>query len=443
MEETKILRKLDDYERFLWLPDQKNCFNQSLVVGLLPNSIDCIKLQQALNLLLNKYSILKTTIKGRKQPYFQMHSTGKTTKVELVVMNDADIINSVKTELHKPFPKLQGPFFRARLLKNINEDVLIFTSHHLITDGISLNYLLSELLKMVFSEECLPNVRNLTNVPMPKPISKYTTTTRALEEKVIFNTNASNCNIPENETEKLKTGLIFGKINEEKLRKIYSSCKKRGVKIHSFLACCLYSAFFEFISISSKDKAETIIYECPVNLRNLITPAIPTEFLGCYMATLCTKIKRKDSNSFWKLVKDMDIKLRDKLDESLVTTTVNSVASLMKNSKSFASLKKFRNPHCPFFGFSNLGKLETLLPFQNKIQYIFPSVALQGTFYDKYNLYCALNTFKNQIFLSLLYPSPMMKDEQAHQILSSFFEKINYFATTEFSTKSKKVKQVA
>jgi len=136
VEEKKILRKLDDYEKFLWLPDQKNCFNQSLVVGLLPNSIDSDKLQEALKLLFNKYSILKTVIKGKKDPYFQEYPNSEPANVELVVKKNADITASLEKELHKPFPKLKGPLFRARLLKNKGEDVLIFTSHHLITDGM-------------------------------------------------------------------------------------------------------------------------------------------------------------------------------------------------------------------------------------------------------------------------------------------------------------------
>ncbi|BET97550.1 non-ribosomal peptide synthetase [Xenorhabdus taiwanensis] len=120
-------------------------------------------LQDALNRIVARHEILRTTIKMVESQALQFigkPDSGFPLAVEdlshLPAQKQQIIIEeTIQRETSQPFDFAQGPLIRGRLLRLAeNEHILLLTQHHIISDGWSLNILMQELstLYHAFSE---------------------------------------------------------------------------------------------------------------------------------------------------------------------------------------------------------------------------------------------------------------------------------------------------
>ncbi|WP_143707518.1 non-ribosomal peptide synthetase, partial [Xenorhabdus ehlersii] len=126
-------------------------------------------LQAALNRIVARHEILRTTIKrakgikmaeGQALQIIGKPDSGFSLAVEDLSHLPAEeqqtiIEETIQRETSQPFDFAQGPLIRGRLLRLAeNEHILLLTQHHIISDGWSLNILMHELstLYHAFSE---------------------------------------------------------------------------------------------------------------------------------------------------------------------------------------------------------------------------------------------------------------------------------------------------
>ncbi|MBD1228687.1 non-ribosomal peptide synthetase, partial [Xenorhabdus griffiniae] len=120
-------------------------------------------LQAALNRIVARHEILRTTIKmveGQALQVIGKPDSGFSLAVEELSHLPAEkqqitIEEITQRETSQPFDFAQGPLIRGRLLRlAANEHILLLTQHHIISDGWSLNILMHELstLYHAFSE---------------------------------------------------------------------------------------------------------------------------------------------------------------------------------------------------------------------------------------------------------------------------------------------------
>jgi amino acid adenylation domain-containing protein len=110
-------------------------------------------LNYAFNQLIKRHEILRTTFKNddtenvRQFVMSPLDVDFEIDEKDATNITDAELRLSIAEEGLRPFDLEQGPLLRGTLYKiSLNEIVLNFTIHHIISDGWSLNILIKEIL---------------------------------------------------------------------------------------------------------------------------------------------------------------------------------------------------------------------------------------------------------------------------------------------------------
>jgi amino acid adenylation domain-containing protein len=106
-------------------------------------------LEQTLNALIQRHESLRTTFTIKNdQPIQIIHPTLTIpiSVVELHTTDETEVRRHLKQEAQQPFDLENGPLLRCTLLKlSETEQILLFTTHHIISDGWSLEVLVREV----------------------------------------------------------------------------------------------------------------------------------------------------------------------------------------------------------------------------------------------------------------------------------------------------------
>jgi len=145
---------LTDAQREIWFGAQVSkevscSFNQSVILNL-HGPLDCPRLTQTLEWLVNRHEALRVTFTesgdGQKlHPTVPMNMSFEDLSAISPQMRDEQFRRLLQAEIEEPFDLLNGPLFRVRLVKLApGEHIVLLTLHHLICDGASLGVLLQE-----------------------------------------------------------------------------------------------------------------------------------------------------------------------------------------------------------------------------------------------------------------------------------------------------------
>lgn len=140
----------------LWFLDQMepdSCLYNLPVVLRLEGPLQTEALQRALQEIVNRHEILRTTFVGNGEGPIQVIAVRQILEVPVVQVSAADgltlegeIDRLVGQAIRQPFNLARGPVIRALLLRlNPEWHVLALTLHHIVCDTWSLNILLREL----------------------------------------------------------------------------------------------------------------------------------------------------------------------------------------------------------------------------------------------------------------------------------------------------------
>lgn len=110
-------------------------------------------LEQSLNEIVRRHEVLRTTFAANNGRPFQVISPTASLTLEVTdlshlpeIQKDGAVNDSIREESRKPFDLSAGPLMRASLLRlTPDEHVLLFTMHHIISDGWSFGVLIHEL----------------------------------------------------------------------------------------------------------------------------------------------------------------------------------------------------------------------------------------------------------------------------------------------------------
>ncbi len=122
------------------------------------NRIDIDELERAINLLIQRNEILRTSFHCKGSKYIQMIHKELKCKIEYLNINDTPWEAAILENI-KPFDSAKVPLFKFILMENIEgKQRLFFNIHHYIFDIFSLNILLSEIVSL-YQEESLNEVK--------------------------------------------------------------------------------------------------------------------------------------------------------------------------------------------------------------------------------------------------------------------------------------------
>lgn len=136
--------------------DEKGVAYNIPIFMQLSEAIDIDCLQRAINQLIKRHEILRTTFAFKKGEFLQIVSDCADIVVQKKVDNRD--LETVKEEFIEPFNLLNGPLLRIAILENNNQNYLFFDIHHIICDGESLGVLFGEL-SAFFNGEQLPPLK--------------------------------------------------------------------------------------------------------------------------------------------------------------------------------------------------------------------------------------------------------------------------------------------
>jgi Condensation domain len=156
MTDDLTLRRLSPFEHFLALLDQEQPMH-FLIAARIEGHVGVDKWQPALKAVQQRHPLLGSVIATdkvgatffRRLPY---------PDVPLRVVNedsDVQLERDAAAELATPFVNPDNPLMRAVLLRGVNRNTIILTVHHAIADGLSLAYVVRDLMQ-VLSGERLP-----------------------------------------------------------------------------------------------------------------------------------------------------------------------------------------------------------------------------------------------------------------------------------------------
>ncbi len=143
----------------LWFLDQSlpNSPLYNIPVALrLTGPLQADTLQQALNEVARRQASLRTTFSTVKDEPVQVVAPHLTIPLPVVDLSpllqaerDAEAERLAREEAARPFHLGQGPLFRAALLRlSANEHVLLYTIHHIVSDGWSMAVLTREIVTL-------------------------------------------------------------------------------------------------------------------------------------------------------------------------------------------------------------------------------------------------------------------------------------------------------
>src|SRR5689334_2457034 len=140
----------------LWFLDQlepgSSTYNMPTALRL-SGELNVRALEQSLNEVVRRQAILRTVfVAGEERPQ-QVVQPFKASKLTLFDLSDlpseqreAETRQLIKRETQQPFDLRQGPVWRARLVRLAAEEhVLLFTMHHIVSDGWSMEILTREV----------------------------------------------------------------------------------------------------------------------------------------------------------------------------------------------------------------------------------------------------------------------------------------------------------
>jgi len=137
----------------------------------LTGQLNVAALEQSLNEIVRRHEVLRTTFATSNGRPFQVISPTASLTLQVIDLSDfaeaekeAAVNRSIHEESRRPFDLSVGPLMRASLLRLApDEHVLLFTMHHIISDGWSFGVLIHELgmLYRDFSQSQAPSLREL------------------------------------------------------------------------------------------------------------------------------------------------------------------------------------------------------------------------------------------------------------------------------------------
>ncbi|HEY0601852.1 MAG TPA: amino acid adenylation domain-containing protein, partial [Herpetosiphonaceae bacterium] len=136
----------------LWFLDQLDPGSASYHIPLvvrLHGTLDLDALARSLTVLVARHEALRTTIATADDQPVQMIAPSLALPLpvaDLQSPSEDEVAAVIRAEVGQPFDLGQGPLLRARLLRlGADEQILILTLHHIVTDGWSQSVLLREL----------------------------------------------------------------------------------------------------------------------------------------------------------------------------------------------------------------------------------------------------------------------------------------------------------
>ncbi len=255
---------------------------------------DVNKLNSSFKQLIEKHSSLRTYFEIIDGEIYQKIVPNVTFEINTQT-EENKTIDEVLKDFIKPFDLTKAPLFRVSLVTVKNETLLLFDMHHIISDGLSLSVLTTELCKL-YNEEKLPkSILQYSDYAEWEYKNLKENTMQQSKEYWInqFRNDIPVLNMPTDYARPATTSFegakIFKTISSNLTQKIESLAKKLDVSNSMLLLTCYY------VLLSKYTNQEDIVVGTPVANRN---KEELLDMIGMFVNTLPIKNHIEPSMTF-------------------------------------------------------------------------------------------------------------------------------------------------
>ncbi|HEY9856592.1 MAG TPA: amino acid adenylation domain-containing protein, partial [Stenomitos sp.] len=133
----------------LWFLDQlaPNSSTYNMPTALrLKGALDVAALERSLNEIIRRHESLRTTFRSHDDHPVQVIASELSLALPVIEAREEEVESLAREEASLPFDLATGPLLKAKLLRLSEEDhILLFTMHHIISDGWSTGVLVKEV----------------------------------------------------------------------------------------------------------------------------------------------------------------------------------------------------------------------------------------------------------------------------------------------------------
>lgn len=412
--------------------------NYAIMVARVQGSISIEKLKMILNQLKLKHPLLNSKIMYDDENNAWLIN-GKIPEIPLIEKKrayDEEWVEVLKKEQTHLFPLHEGPLIRFILLRDPNSFDLIINCHHSISDGLSLAYLIDDILNYLayHGEKINPSIYppqlNKENLPgkakrnfgtkiiikILNSFWKRNKTTFSLEDYCKLNNKYWDIN---------RCGILAWQLSMSETSNFISCCKKEKVTVNSALCAAFLTALNEIKKLNEDSNYKVHI---PINIRDRIKKNVGRAF-GFYAQTLNLELKYDVYLSFWNLVRKYNSQIHSEMKDetsvfnlfkielinpSLLDSVYYQKYGLFDNKWSKILLKGMGvNELIANFSITNIGKLEIPADYGN---YSLEALYGPSVFSDLIEMVVGVSTVGEKMNLIITYNEKNLSKNQIDNI---------------------------
>ena len=374
---AQIVRKMTSAERVLLM------MPLNVVMGArIKGSVDASQLETVLEMLRQRHALLAVRVVFDKDgvAWYASDDVPAFTVNSIPRHADDQWLQAATQECKLSFEIETGPLVRFSLVHGAEQSELIVCGHHAICDGMSLTYLIRDILELLADSsrevEILPQPPAITHetVPSPpksNPIAKAVIgllNKKWLRQGIRFDSG----NLEELHQvfwEKNKEiGVLAWELSSSDTTALAERCRAEGVTVNSALwTACLASQH----EVQGDSEPYRLHAGLAVSVRDKLKVPVG-EALGFFASSLPTRLEFDPTQSFWDAARVVHTLISDNLaktdpfrslsTESLAPTLLDSLYfskyGLIKNSLSEKLVRKM-DWHATSYGYAitNVGRV--------------------------------------------------------------------------------------
>ncbi len=292
-------REITGSERAVW---KRGVISLNLVFAahLNPGILTAEELSIAWQILQHKHPLLNVHLEQpRKDVFFVTENTGTVPVRWIADAEDGQWRREALAELEQPFDDLStSPLARCVLVHSREETTLILTAHHCICDGISMIFLVRDILNCLSghaervaesSPEYICDHMLPPDLTLPWWQRAAVGAANGIFRRLAFQTKFALVSMQENR-------LLAWNISRQQTADLLAACKRNRVTVHAAIAALFQCAQAE---VQGQDNPIYNKIYTPVSLRHILQP-LPGENFGLFAAESYLSHRYDLEKKLWK-----------------------------------------------------------------------------------------------------------------------------------------------
>jgi hypothetical protein len=328
------------------------------------------------------------------------------------------------------------PLARVIFLQGTASHEIIFTSNHIIADGISLCHMAISFYKYCaqMNEGITIKIneayqdRNLEEL-LPNLVIDHTFTEDDFKSKneKTFGLQESNINYNS------KTEFIPYRFSEEETRAIINKSQRHHTSVHGVLSAAAIIALHKHLHTEKKDiNISQIQYLSPINLRSMLIGNVSPEELGHYVGCYFNAFSQSQFNSFWDFSQLIKSLLTSYIDSREPIKYILSQEKLLAKYATNEQLVDHIRWKGPVIGITNMGLFQPIAQCKSlQLEDMHLLASMPAVWDFPFAYFLGVLTVQQQLQIDLMYVTPTISQAQAQRYLSLFLDIIKEYMIDE------------